>query len=194
MEIENVTSGKSVKPEVEQPIESKLVDGNTPMTSDQLLSLLDQQTIPHQTVDHAPMWTVDDAKAIRAPSPYGHTKNLFVRNKKGQQWLLTLHENRKVDLKSTAALVGTNRFSFASPQRLMHYLGVTPGAVSAFAMLNDVTKAVKFYVDEALMSDPYWHIHPLINTRTTTIDREVVLQFLADNGYEANVLHFADPV
>ena len=166
------------------------VDGSPPLESDQLLAMLDQRSISHHTLDHAPMWTVEDAKAIRAPSPHGHTKNLFVRNKKGKMWLLTLHEDRKVDLKATAALLGANRFSFASPERLMHYLGVTPGAVSAFSILNDVTHQVRFFVDEALMADPEWHIHPLVNTRTTTIKRETLLAFLHDQGFSHQVLRF----
>lgn len=160
------------------------------MSSDQLLELLDAEGIEHHTVDHPPMWTVEDAKALRVPSNFGHTKNLFVRNKKGQMWLLTLHEDRQIDLKTAAKLVGTNRFSFASPQRLMHYLGVVPGAVSAFSMLNDVNREVKFFIDEALMKDPKLHVHPLINTRTTTLDRLEMLKFLRDKGYPHQVLEF----
>ena len=165
------------------------------MSSDRLLELLDAEGIEHHTVDHPPMWTVEDAKALRAPSNFGHTKNLFVRNKKGQMWLLTLHEDRQIDLKTAAKLVGANRFSFASPQRLMHYLGVIPGAVSAFSMLNDVNREVKFFIDEALMEDPKLHVHPLINTRTTTLDRLEMLRFLESRGYPHQVLEFpkSDP-
>ncbi len=163
------------------------------MNSDQLIELLESEGIDHQTVDHPPMWTVEDAKALRAPSKFGHTKNLFVRNKKGQMWLLTLHEDRKIDLKLAAKLLGTNRFSFASKQRLMHYLGVIPGAVSAFSLLNDVDQRVQFFIDEALMKDPELHVHPLINTRTTTIDREEMLWFLEKKGHPHQVLAFPDP-
>ena len=160
------------------------------MSSDVLLEMLDAEGIAHHTVDHPPMWTVEDAKALRAPSDFGHTKNLFVRNKKGQMWLLTLHEDRKIDLKTAAKLVGTNRFSFASPQRLMHYLGVVPGAVSAFSLINDINRVVKFFIDEALMEDPKLHVHPLINTRTTTLDRLEMLGFLERKGYPHQVLEF----
>jgi Ala-tRNA(Pro) deacylase len=176
---------------MDQVIERRLVDGSAPMTSDELLHLLDKEGIDHHTVEHAPMWTVEDAKALRAPSGFGHTKNLFVRNKKGQMWLLTLHEDRKVDLKAVAKLVGTNRFSFASPERLMRYLGVIPGAVSAFSILNDVHRRVEFFIDEALMRDPALHLHPLVNTRTTTIDRIVLLNFLERKGYPQQVLEFS---
>jgi Ala-tRNA(Pro) deacylase len=176
---------------VNPDIEPRLIDGSTPLTSDALLAMLDAGGVVHHTVDHAPMWTVEDAKAMRAPSPHGHTKNLFVRNKKGRMWLLTLHEDRRVDMKTAGALIGTNRLSFASPQRLMHYLGVIPGAVSMLSALNDVTRQVTCYIDEALMEAPQLHVHPLINTRTTTIDREILLEFLESRGYPFEVLRFS---
>jgi len=169
-----------------------LIDGSDPMTSDQLLAKLDAEGIIHHTVDHAPMWTVDDAKAIRAPCDYGHTKNLFVRNKKGDMWLLCLHEDRRVDLKSVARKLGTNRFSFASHQRMMQYLGVIPGAVSVFSVLNDVTFQVRLLVDEMLMDHPALHVHPLINTRTTTVDRQALFDFLECNGHPSETLRFSD--
>ena len=172
-------------------IEPLLIDGSQPLTSDALLAMLDAEGVAHHTVDHAPMLTVEDAKAIRAPSPYGHTKNLFVRNKKGRMWLLTLHEDRQVDMKTMGGLVGTNRLSFASPQRLMHYLGVIPGAVSMFSALNDVGREVTCFIDEALLESPELHVHPLVNTRTTTIDRKALMAFLAQQGYDFQTLRFS---
>ncbi len=160
------------------------------MTSNSLLALLDAENIRHQTVEHAPMWTVEDVKAIRVPSPYGHTKNLFVRNKKGEMWLLTLHEDRQVAMKTIGELIGTRRLSFASPQRLMHYLGVIPGAVSMFSALNDVTGKVNCFIDEGLMQASELHVHPLVNTRTTTIRREDLLSFLAARGHPFHVIRF----
>ena len=136
------------------------------------------------------MWTVEDAKALRSPCDYGHTKNLFVRNKKGSMWLLTLHEDRHVDLKETARLVGTNRFSFASEQRLMHYLGVVPGAVSPLSILNDVGRRVVFFIDKVLLDAPALHIHPLINTRTTTVQTDELISFMAVQGHQSHVLSF----
>ncbi len=171
-------------------IEPLLIDGSPPLTSDALLAMLDAEGLRHHTVEHPPMWTVEDAKALRAPSPHGHTKNLFVRNKKGRMWLLTLHEDRRVDMKTLGALVGTNRLSFGSPQRLMHYLGVIPGAVSMFSVLNDVNREVTCYIDEALMEGPELHVHPLVNTRTTTMSREELMEFLSGRGYPIEVLRF----
>lgn len=168
----------------------RLIDGSPPLTSDALLAMLDTEGIRHRTVDHAPMWTVEDAKAIRAPSPHGHTKNLFVRNKKGRMWLLTLHEDRQVDMKTMGTIIGTHRLSFGSPQRLMHYLGVIPGAVSMFSALNDVTREVNCLIDATLMQAPELHVHPLVNTRTTTIGREELLSFLAARGHPFGEIRF----
>lgn len=169
-----------------------LIDGSAPLTPVELIAMLESEGIDHHTLEHPPMRTVEDAKALRAPSEYGHTKNLFVRDRKANMWLLTLHEDRRVDMKSTAQLVGTNRFSFASAERLFHYLGVTPGAVSAFSILNDVTRRVSFFIDEALMDAPALHIHPLVNTMTTTIAREELFSFLERRGYAPQVLRFPD--
>jgi len=170
---------------------AQLIDGSDPMTSDQLLAKLDAEGITHHTVDHAPMWTVDDAKAIRAPCDYGHTKNLFVRNKKGDMWLLCLYEDRRVDLKTVARHLGANRFSFASHERMMRYLGVIPGAVSVFSVLNDVTCKVQLFIDEILMDHPALHVHPLINTRTTTVDRQSLFDFLERSGHPPQILRFS---
>ena len=189
-ESRHLDSTNTIIPAVNTDNDTCLIDGSSPLTSDGLLALLDAEGIRHHTVSHAPMWTVEDAKAIRTPAPHGHTKNLFVRNRKGRMWLLTLHEDRQVDLKTLGVMIGADRLSFASPQRLMQYLGVTPGAVSMFSVLNDVTRVVTCWIDETLLQAPKLHVHPLINTRTTTMDREVLLAFLAKRGYPFEMLRF----
>ena len=153
-----------------------LADGGEPMNPDALLSMLELMGIEHEVLTHPPLRTVEDAKRIRPKTDYGHTKNLFVRNKKGKMWLLTLHEDRQVDLKQVAQTLGAGRFSFGSAERLMRYLGVIPGAVSPFAMLNDTSHQVSFVIDEALMSHPKWHIHPLDNRMTVTLERQALLE------------------
>ena len=173
---------------MENQIEPVLINGQRPMSSQQLFAALEEAGIETETQHHQPLRTVEEAKAVRPNVAYGHTKNLFVRNKKGKMWLLTLHEDREIDLKTAAQQVGTNRFSFCSAERLMHYLGVIPGAVSPFAMMNDITSEVTFYIDEVLLSHPEWHVHPLDNSMTTTISSEALLKFLADNGHPYQVL------
>ena len=173
-----------------QVFNGSLVDGSLPTTSDHLLAMLDAFDIQHSTVTHAPMKTVADAKALRNPSKFGHTKNLFLKNKQHKMWLLTLHEDRHAHLKQIAEMLGTKQLSFASPERLGKYLGVTPGAVSAFSMINDISRQVEFYIDAELLTHQTWHVHPLINTRTTTIERTTLLAFLAKHGIQHTRLKF----
>lgn len=169
-------------------IKPLLINGSQPLSSDELLKSLDQEGIHCDVVHHESLRTVEDAKAIRPKTDYGHTKNLFVRNKKGKMWLLTLHEDRSVDLKHTAMQLEAGRFSFASEERLMKYLGVIPGAVSAFSILNDVTGQVNFVIDNVLMFHPKWYIHPLDNRMTVTIERKALLDFLKKRGHGFELL------
>ena len=150
--------------------------------------MLSEAGIDYEVFHHPPLRTVEEARAVRPKSDYGHTKNLFVRNKKGKMWLLTLHEDRVVDLRQTAEQLGAGRFSFASETRLMHYLGVIPGAVSAFSILNDVGCQVTFVIDESLMSHPQWHLHPLDNCATVTVERVALLEFLESQGVSYQIL------
>ena len=115
--------------------------------SDELFALLDHENIVYQITHHKPLMTVEDARSIRvdSESDHGQIKNLFVRNKKGKKWLLTLHENRQIDLKQTALNIGAQRLSFCNADQLMSYLGVVPGAVSPLGLLNDTNCEVEFY-------------------------------------------------
>ena len=111
---------------------------NLHLTSETLYQLMDAEGLEYDVTEHPPLMTVEESRSIRGQleSAEGHIKNLFLRNKKGKMWLLTVHEDRKIDLKATAAQLAAGRFSFCSPERLMTYLGVKPGAVTPLAMLN----------------------------------------------------------
>lgn len=142
---------------------------------------------------HPPLHTVREAKALRPQleSDEGQIKNLFVRNKKGKMWLLTLHESQKIDLKATAIALGAGRFSFCSPQRLMKYLGVTPGAVSPFGLLNDIHHEVAFYFEKTLMRHSVIHAHPMDNRITVSIATGDLLAFLDQHGHPHHVFDVA---
>jgi Ala-tRNA(Pro) deacylase len=163
---------------------------NAPISCEVLLSLLDDEAIEYQVTRHNPLMTVEDAKSIRsgADSDIGQIKNLFVHNKKKKMWLLTLHEDRQINLKQTAVQIGAGRFSFCNSERLMQYLGVIPGAVSPLALLNDTGCEVEFYIDEILMAHPVIHVHPLDNRVTVTIETGKMLNFLATHGHRYNIL------
>jgi Ala-tRNA(Pro) deacylase len=167
-----------------------LADGTPPMSSDALLAALEDLQIRHRTVDHPAVHTVDEARALRIDLPGVHTKNLFLRNRKGRMWLVTLLADRVVDLKDLGARIGAGRVSFASHQRLMHYLGLRPGAVNPFAVANDIGGAVQLVLDaDVLAGEDIW-VHPLVNTRTTGLSPDDLLRYLRSVDHEPAILRF----
>ena len=158
--------------------EPRLADGTPPLTSAELLSRLETLDIAHRTLSHAPVYTVSESRGLRADFPGGHTKNLFLRNKKGRMWLLTCLEDRQIDLKELAERVGAGRFSFGSAERLMRYLGVIPGAVTPFAVINDHGGVVEMVLDAGLLEHDPLNFHPLDNAMTTAISAPGLLRFL----------------
>lgn len=158
--------------------ESVLSDGTRPLGSGELLERLETLGIKHRTVAHAPVFTVAESRELRADFPGGHSKNLFLRNKKGRMWLVTCLEDRQIDLKRLAEHLGAGRFSFASAERLMGYLGVIPGAVTPFAVINDRAGLVRMVLDAGLLDHDPLHFHPLDNAMTTAVSAEGLLRFL----------------
>lgn len=159
--------------------DAKLEDGSAPATPEELFERLDELGIIHATTEHEPVFTVEEAKSVRDDLPGGgHTKNLFLRNKKGAMWLVVCEEDRLLDLKALARRVGAGRFSFSSADRLMRFLGVTPGAVTPFAVINDKGRKVRVVVDLAILRCNKVNFHPLDNSMTTSIAGEDLLRFL----------------
>lgn len=159
--------------------EPLLADGTPPATPDELLAKLEVLGIATTTAMHPPVFTVAEAKLHRGEISGVHTKNLFVRNKKGRMWLVVCDQDRDVDLRTLAGHLGSNsRLSFGSAERLMRYLGVVPGAVNPFAVMNDHTKAVTVVVDRDIVGEEPLNFHPLDNARTTTIATPDFLRFL----------------
>src|SRR5262245_66334849 len=118
-------------------------DATPPATPDQLLARLAELGIPCRTVSHPAVFTVEESKALRGELPGGHVKNLFLRDKKGAMWLVVAEEDRKIDLKALAERIGAGKVSFASPERLMQYLGVLPGAVAPFGHMHGRNRNVQ---------------------------------------------------
>lgn len=158
-------------------------------TPQDLFDYLARLGITVTTVDHPPLFTVADSQALRGEIPGGHTKNLFLRDRKNNHFLLTVEEDAGVDLKQIHHVIGAaGRVSFGKPEQLMEYLGVTPGAVTAFGIVNDTGGAVKIIFDEALMRHDIINAHPLTNTATTSIGRDDLLRFVQATGHEALIL------
>lgn len=161
------------------PAPAVLDDGSEPLRPDGLLRRLRELGIPHTTHRHPPVYTVEESQKLKGDLPGAHTKNLFVRDKKGAMWLLVALYDRDVDLLGLAKTLGVSgRFSFGSADRLMRYLGVTPGSVTPFAAVNDHGGAVRIALDSGLRAYDVWNAHPLDNAMTTAVRAGDMLRFL----------------
>ena len=162
-----------------------------PATSDDLFAFLDTLGIVTETHRHDPVKTVEEAKALRGQLPGGHCKNLFLRTKKGTPWLVVCEEDRPVDLKNLSNALGAPRFSFGSPERLMTALGVLPGSVTPFALINDRAEAaVSVVLDRGMLDHEVLNYHPLVNHMTTAIRRDDLLTFIRACGHRPTVVDF----
>ena len=157
---------------------TKLDDGSDPATTADLFDRLDGLDIAYSTVDHQPVFTVEEAKALRGELPGAHIKNLMLRNKKGAMWLVVCLEDRQIDLKALGAQLEAGRFSFASAERLAKYLGVIPGAVTPLAVINDVGGHVSVVLDRAVLDHQLVNCHPLDNSMTTALSPADLVRFL----------------
>jgi len=163
-----------------------------PATRQELFDFLDRLGIRTTTVDHAALHTVADSQALRGEIAGGHTKNLFLRDRKDRHFLLTVEEDATVDLKQIHHVIGASgRVSFGKPEALHELLGVLPGAVTIFGLINDTAGKVTAFLDAGLMENDVINAHPLINTATTSIARDDLLRFIAATGHEAKILKLA---
>lgn len=153
------------------------------MEPEALLALLAEMGIDATTTRHRPVFTVDEAREHRGDLPGVHVKNLFVRDRKGAMWLIVALEDRTIDLRALAETLGHKSFSFGSSRRLMKHLGVVPGAVTLFAVVNDVAGAVRVALDIGLRDAGPWNFHPLDNAMTTAITPADMLRFLDATGH-----------
>lgn len=159
-----------------------------PATPDDLFARLDALGIRHKTHHHPPLHTVAESVRLRGSLPGGHCKSLFLKDRKGGLWLVVVLEERRLDLKALAERLGAPRFSFGSPALMEEVLGVTPGSVTPFALINDPQQRVRVVLDaEMLRRDPL-NYHPLVNTATTAIAAADLGRFIAASGHAAQVL------
>jgi Ala-tRNA(Pro) deacylase len=164
-----------------------------PATPDDLFAFLDRLGIAHRTATHPPLYTVEQSQALRGTIPGGHTKNLFLKDKKDAVYLVVAPEDASVELKTLHHKLGAGRFSFGSADLMLELLGVAPGAVTAFGVINDTGHRVNLVLDASLMQNAIINCHPLVNTMTTSIAREDLLKFFAATGHEARVEAIAAP-
>ena len=156
----------------------------------QLFARLDQLGIAHRTVEHPPVFTVEEAKALRGNLPGHHIKNLFLRNKKEEMWLVVALEDRAIDLKRLGDVLGAGRLSFGSADRLQRYLGVEPGSVTPLSLANDQAHAVRLVLDRGIANGGPVNAHPLVNTMTTALAPADLLRFFEATGHTPRWLEF----
>jgi Ala-tRNA(Pro) deacylase len=166
----------------------------TPATPAALFAALDRLGIAHRTAEHPATFTVAESKPIKAAIPGAHSKNLFVKDKKGRLFLVTAKDETPIDLKRLHETIGASgRLSFGTAEQLMTHLGVEPGSVTPFAVMNDRTGAVTMILDAALMAHETVNFHPLVNTMTTSIHRDGLVRFLESTGHPPRILALPAP-
>ena len=157
-------------------------------TPDTLFAYLDGLGIAHKTMTHPPVFTVEQAKALRGKIEGAHTKNLFLRDKKNELYLVVALESSQIDLKGLHRLLGASgRFSFGAANLLRETWGVDPGSVTPFGAINDAEARVSVVLDAAMMEHETLNFHPLLNTMTTSIARDDLVKFLEATGHRPRI-------
>ena len=164
-----------------------------PATRADLMARLDQLGITTKTVEHHAVFTVAESDAVERDLPGGHTKNLFLKDAKGQLFLVIAHAHTDVDLKTLHKKLDCARFSFGKADLLMEVLGVPAGSVTAFSLINDKALKVSVVVDQALMAYDVINCHPLVNTATTAIGRDDLMTFIRAMGHTPKIADLATP-
>lgn len=159
-----------------------------PATREELFERLDSLGIGTATVEHPPLHTVEESRSLRGDIPGAHTKNLFLKCKKGTLWLVVAPEEADIELKRLHTTLGSGRLSFGKPDLLGEALGVPPGAVTPFAAINDTDNRVTVVLDAALLAHDRLNFHPLENTATTTIAPDDLIAFLKSCGHDPMIL------
>ncbi|MBM3479332.1 MAG: prolyl-tRNA synthetase associated domain-containing protein [Alphaproteobacteria bacterium] len=153
-----------------------------------LLRRLDELGVEHRTTDHEAVFTVEQSRALHAAMPGMHSKNLFFKDAGDRLWLVTAEADRRIDLKTLHARIGSKRLSFGKPELLMEVLGVVAGSVTPFALVNDAARRVTFFLDAAMAHAPQLNFHPLENTSTTCVSADGLRAFLRSTGHALNIV------
>ncbi len=149
-----------------------------------IYEFLDKNDIAYERHDHPAVFTVEDVHRLVPPLPAAKTKNLFFRDKKGKRHFLIIVEgDKRLDIKGLPAALDADRISFGSPDRLMQHLGVEPGSVTLFALVNDSDRNVELVIDQSLWESEAFQFHPLVNTATLVVTRDNVEKFLKETGH-----------
>lgn len=160
------------------------------MTPENLLQALADLGLKTSTHHHEAVFRVDEGEGIKDDIPGAHTKNLFLKDDKGQLWLISAEQSTTIHLKTLPKTIGSGRLSFGSPERLFDALGVTPGSVTALALINDPDHKVRFLLDKKLHDADIVNFHPLTNTATTSLSQADFRRFVESLGRSLRVIDF----
>jgi Ala-tRNA(Pro) deacylase len=167
---------------------------HAPLTPDELCDRLAREGLAFERIDHPAVFTVAESAAHRIGRAGLHSKNLFLKDKKGRLFLVSAREDARIDLKRLHERIGARgRLSFGSAELLMEKLGVTPGSVTAFAVVNDRAGDVTLVLDANLATGEEVNFHPLVNTATLRIGLDDLLAFLRDVGHEPLIVDLPTP-
>jgi Ala-tRNA(Pro) deacylase len=164
-----------------------------PASREDLFKRFAELNIETRTLDHAPVFTVEEAKQVHGDMPGGHCKNLFCKDEKGVLWLIVALQDSVINLKAAPAKIGSKRLTFGKPELLMEVLGVEPGSVTPFGLINDTSARTNVILDEAMMKLPLLNFHPLKNTASTAISSGSLLTFIRSCGHVPRVVAVSDP-
>jgi len=167
------------------------MDSIPPFDDAGLFARLDELGLAHETVEHEALYTVEQSRALRGDLAGAHIKNLFLRDKKRRMWLVTVLESREMDLKALRHRIGAQgNLSFGNAELLMQHLGIIPGAVTPFSVINDREGNVTMVLDKALTEIDPVNAHPLRNDRTTAIAPGDLVRFLEAENHAPQILDF----
>ncbi len=169
-----------------------LNNGELAATAEQMLATIDAFGIEHQTTTHEPLYTVEQAKKVPYDLPGAHTKNLFLRNKKGRMLLLVVEQDHTVNLRGLRDKLQMTggQIAFASTERLGKFLGVVPGSVSALALFNDKEHKVQVFMQDTLLNHEHIYLHPCRNTHSTRLRTDDLLRLLDSWQHSVTPLSF----
>ena len=160
-------------------------------TRPDLIAFFDAHGVDHDTTDHAAVFRVGEGEGIKDDIPGAHTKNLFLKDAKGRLWLISAQDDTQIDLKRLHTVIGSARLSFGSAELMEEVLGVTPGSVTAFALINDVEHRATFVLDRRLAEAERVNFHPMTNTATTGVSQAGFAKFLQALGITPLIVDFA---
>ncbi|MEM7618079.1 MAG: prolyl-tRNA synthetase associated domain-containing protein [Pseudomonadota bacterium] len=159
-----------------------------PTSPQELLDQLNSLNIKYKLHEHEAVFTVAESEHVDEKIPGTHCRNLFLRDKKKKNFLVSLQNATEVDIKKLPEVIGSSRLSFGSADRLWEYLGVRPGSVCPFSIMNDTDNQVEIFLDKSMMETEIVNFHPLLNTMTVTLTPDDLIKFIETTGHKAHIV------